>query len=361
MASPSPGNLGSVRTLINVDSTIHPSGEPVRADVLPSALAASFLGVKRETLYAYASRGLLTRVPLGEGHRHGYLRADVERLKARADARAGHGAVAAGALRWGEPVLDTAISAISQTGPAYRGYSAVALARAGVSFERAAELLWSGRLPASAPKWRALPTRAGEHRPEPRERAVRGGLQRLLLLVSRLAADQATTGGARAGRGRDGGAEVGGPPEEVRVARRVIARFAGAGVAGEVPVARALLATLGAHRTGRGPEEALGRALVLVADHELNASTFAARVAASAGASLLACLAAAMATVSGDRHGGQCDRVEALLSAASRAGASRSLRTLLRRAEVPPGFGHPLYPDGDPRAGPLLEAARSIS
>src|SRR5437763_1255884 len=64
-----------------------------------------------------------------------YALADLERLRARRDARAGHGAVAAGALRWGEPVLDSAITAITPHGPAYRGRLAVELAASDTPFE----------------------------------------------------------------------------------------------------------------------------------------------------------------------------------------------------------------------------------
>jgi citrate synthase len=104
---------------------------------------------------------------------------------------------------------------------------------------------------------------------------------------------------------------------------------------------------------------ALDAALVLSADHELNPSAFAARIAASAGADLHACITAAMATLSGSLHGGACDRVEALLDevgAPAKAAAAIS-RRLASHAPVP-GFGHPLYPAGDPRAKVLLELAR---
>src|SRR6185436_11890353 len=100
------------------------------------------LGIKTQTLYAYASRGLLRSVPAGEGRAHLYSRAHLLRLKARHDARAGHGPVAASALRWGEPVLETDISTIDERGPIYRGVPAVELARRGAAFEEAAELLW---------------------------------------------------------------------------------------------------------------------------------------------------------------------------------------------------------------------------
>jgi citrate synthase len=90
------------------------------------------------------------------------------------------------------------------------------------------------------------------------------------------------------------------------------------------------------------------RALVLSAEHELNASTFAARVAASTGADLYAVLGAGVATLSGPKHGGMTDRVEAMFHAGLPVPAAASL-----------GFGHPLYPRGDPRASSLIAAARA--
>ncbi len=120
-----------------------------------------------------------------------------------------------------------------------------------------------------------------------------------------------------------------------------------------------------ARALGRASSEAtraLDSALVLVADHELNASTFAARVAALTGADLFACIGAALATLSGPRHGAMAARVEALIDeAGSSGGAAVTLRGRLARGEDLPGFGHRLYLAGDPRAAPMLRLARAIA
>src|SRR5439155_21588512 len=109
-------------------------------------------------------------------------------------------------------------------------------------------------------------------------------------------------------------------------------------------------------RAGRAGVRALNRALVLSADHELNSSTFAGRVAASVGADVYACVAAALAAFSGPRHGGACDRIEALLAETGRPErAATAIEERRRRGELVPGFGHQLYPGGDPRTPPLLE------
>jgi citrate synthase len=99
-------------------------------------------------------------------------------------------------------------------------------------------------------------------------------------------------------------------------------------------------------------------ALVLCADHELNVSAFTARCAASAGASPYDVVAAAMATLKGYKHGGAAERVLALVADADSLKSARALLVnRLRRGEGLPGFGHPLYPAGDPRAALLLRLA----
>src|SRR5262245_44072317 len=114
------------------------------SELLSARQAAHRLGIRLPTLYAYVSRGLLRSVPGERKGRRLYFREDVERLHARHRAHAGHGAMAAGALRWGEPVLDSAITEIGLGGPRYRGRDAVALAESGVPFETVAEWLWAG-------------------------------------------------------------------------------------------------------------------------------------------------------------------------------------------------------------------------
>ena len=88
-----------------------PSGKPNVAghfsreaenEFLSARDAAALLGVKLPTVYAYTSRGLIQSVPGGKGRSRRYRRRDLERLCARRDARAGHGPVAAAALRQGE-------------------------------------------------------------------------------------------------------------------------------------------------------------------------------------------------------------------------------------------------------------------
>jgi citrate synthase len=316
---------------------------------LTSRQASERLGVKLTTLYAYASRGLITSSPGERSHARLYAKEDVERLRTRHDARSGHGPVAASALRFGEPVLETRISDVGPDGPRYRGQSALELCRAGVSFERVAELLWTGSLPDEAGPAARLSYEPARLWPL---FAGRAALPKMAFILAALALADRNRHAAR---------------DEAEFARaRALFHCLAHAASTRVPrrpaasrVAGTLLAAL------RVPPKnnlinAVDRALVLCAEHELNASTFAARVAASAGADLYACLGAAVNTLSGSAHGGMCDRVEALIaSTGTRSRAARTVNEWLTRGETLPGFGHPLYPKGDPRATVLLELAEA--
>ena len=316
---------------------------------LSSREASERLGVKLATLYAYASRGLITSLPGKRAHARLYSKDDVERLRKRHDARSGHGAVAAGALRFGEPVLETSISDVCPDGPRYRGQPAVELCRAGVSFERVAELLWTGALPDAAGPSARLSYDPARLWPLFADRA---SLPKMALMLAALALTDrhrhAASDAAEFARARAlfhclaqaASARAPRRPVAPRVAGTLLAAF-------RVPQKPALISNV-------------DRALVLCAEHELNASAFAARVAASAGADLYACLGAAVNTLSGSAHGGMCDRVEALIASIASAGrAARTVHEWLTRGEQLPGFGHPLYPAGDPRANLLLELAKA--
>lgn len=335
--------------------------------------AAALLGVKRQTLYAYASRGLLRSVPSGDGRAHLYARPDLLRLKARSDARSGHGPVAASALRWGDPVLETAVSTIDARGPIYRGVPAVTLVDEGVGFERAAAILWGEA------EHREAPGRAGKGGEvkggEARWTAPSAGVPvaRLASLLPEGAMPLTVLQvGVPAIAARDGSRFLVAGVNETALARSLIVRMAALlclpdrrerfhVALGEASVARAVLTAFGVRPT-RAAVRAVDAALVLSADHELNPSTFAVRIAASAGADLYACVGAGLGVLSGPEHGGACDRVEALVAevrSAARAGEVVAQRA--RRGEPIPGFGHTLYPEGDPRAVALLSVAEEAA
>jgi len=99
--------------------------------------------------------------------------------------------------------------------------------------------------------------------------------------------------------------------------------------------------------------------LVLLADHEFNASAFAARVVASTGANLYGATMAGLAALNGPRHGGATRRVAAMFDdLKGTTDLDADLGRMLRARVYIPGFGHPLYPDGDVRAATLFALLR---
>ncbi|MCB9744046.1 MAG: helix-turn-helix domain-containing protein [Alphaproteobacteria bacterium] len=306
-----------------------------------AAQAAAQLGVKRATLYSYVSRGLLTAVPGEDGRSRRYIAEEVEALRRRAEAGRGHGAVAEGAMGWGQPVVDTRICEISAEGPRYRDRPLEALLDRG--FEATCDLLWAEPLPSRA-AWREVSL--------PREALEGRGARSHTALIGLLA----TLG--------EGAGPLANSSEERVLARSLLTSLIVARAEGPKAVRAARNAfTLGdalAQVLGvPAAAEALDHALILCAEHELNASSFAARVAASTGAGLHACLIAALATHSGPRHGGASAEVEALVEACARAGAEAGLQRWRETRGPLPGCGHRLYPDGDPRFPLLMDAARA--
>ncbi|MBX7079966.1 MAG: MerR family transcriptional regulator [Nannocystaceae bacterium] len=320
--------------------------------LLDARTAAARLGVDVRTLYAYAARGLVRSRPGPHGRRHLYDPDDIDRLLVRKRARAGHGAVAAAALRFGEPVLDSAITALGEGDIRYRGHALSRLVADGVGFERVAELLWSGALPARVQPWTALPL------PWSRLRAV---LQAPGAAIPRLAWVASWIGLAHGAALED---------DAIAGARALVATLAMALAWPPVPsrgrgstptVAERCAWALGCAEHPR-KRAAIELALVVSADHELNASAFGVRVAASTGADLAASVAAGLHVMSGPRHGAASRLLEQLLE---RAGAPSRVPALvrerLRLGERIPGFGHPIYPAGDPRVPPLLACARAMA
>ena len=334
-----------------------------RADYLTRVQALEILQVKPQTLYCYVSRGYIRKVPQPDGRSSFYLRDDVDKLKAKSAARAGHGAAAAAAMRWGEPVIQTSITDITPDGPRYRTRPVLDLARAGSSFETVAEYLWTGNWLDELDRWRVVPLPVSLNNLFAASAKLHAD-PHVLQLLALVAAWLGIAEGDRAERVHGGGTPV-------ASARRLIRAMTGAfGILGrrraysplvaDESIAEGLARALGAE-----PSVApfLDRALVLVADHELNPATFAARVAASGGADLHACIGAALDTHYGSLIGRGCDRIEQLLGPAAQlcepAAVVRRVRNMLDTQRKLPGFNHVLYPHGDARASYLIELARN--
>jgi citrate synthase len=309
---------------------------------LSSSDAARSLGVRRSTLYAYVSRGLLrSQVMPGGSRARGYSREDVERLRRRTEAHRHPDQAAERALQWGLPVLESSIALIDGQRLYYRGHDAVMLARSR-SLEDVASLVWTGRFEGAVPAGRVdLPARAF---------AAGDGLSFVARAQSALA--RASSRDPLAFDLRPASAAIVG----WRILDVLTQAAAGSGAHAST-IDETLARAWGLSRRGG---DLLRSALILCADHELNVSAFTARCVASAGSSLYAVVIAALAALEGTKHGGASARVEAMLQTSRRArDLPGSLAGRLRRGEPIEGFGHPLYRHGDPRAAALLDLLRA--
>jgi citrate synthase len=316
---------------------------------LTAAEAARRLGVKPATLYAYVSRGLLHRDKAADGRGSLFDPDEVERLARRGRPRRPAGVA--------DITVESAITQITGGQLRYRGLDARHLA-ATRSFEDVAELLWSG-VPQAAP-WQATPAALAVGRAA--QAVLPAGtlpLERIQVIVPAMA----TTDPLRLHLD---------PPAVHAAARSIIAGLvdclppAPAAAASQPdnpdpdhPIVNRLWSRLSATRPSPALLRALSAALVLLADHELAASTLAARTAASVRADPYAVVQTGLAAVSGTLHGGASLGVETMLAAASGPGdGPRVVGELLRRGEHVVGFGHFAYPAGDPRAVLLLDLIR---
>ena len=298
--------------------------------------AAAELNVSRATLYAYVSRGQIRSEASGNSRSRLYRADDVRALRARKGPGRDPESIAGDALNFGLPVLDSSLTLITDGRLYYRGRDAARLARA-ASLETVAGLLWD----------------AGKADPfaenPPPDVAVPDGLDGMVRCQAMLPwaaeADARAYNLEAAGVARTG----------ARILRLLAAGVAGT-PAGDAPIHGVLGDAWGVDAAGA---DLLRAALVLCADHELNASTFTVRCVASTRATPYAAVLAGLAALQGPRHGGITGRVAALFNEFEAAGnVEAAVAERLSRGDSLPGFGHPLYPAGDIRAQTLLAMLR---
>ena len=300
--------------------------------------AAAALGISRATLYAYVSRGMIYSEPAGEGSRtHRYDAGDVRRLQRRQAQRQNPAVAAEQALHFGAPVLASALTFIEDGHLYYRGKDVLVLAQE-ATVEAVIALLWTGSLePPLGPATIEARSLA---------KAIDAGLPAITRFQAALPLAAATDLEAYDLR----------PSAVLETGRRImgllVALATGTG-SNTGPLVTRL--RQGWSLSARA-DPLLRATLILCADHELNVSAFTARCVASAGASPYQVVAAGLAALEGQHHGGYTRRVAALWREVESPEAARSrLAGRLRRGEAIPGFGHKLYPEGDPRANLLLE------
>jgi citrate synthase len=314
--------------LINMQN----SPEPLYLD---ARQAAAELSVTLATLYAYVSRGLIRSEPEEGARSRRYRADDVRALKNR---RAPPGESRNDAE---SSVLDSSISTLTEDGLIYRGVSAVVLSRT-ATLEQTATLLWDAtdadpfgakNLPAISPAMQAIFEATRTVSP----------LDRVIAVLA-----PAAEADPRAyNRGANGRTLTGG-----RILRLVAAAIAGVKPSAE-PIHRQI-ARAWAPAAPKA-EDFIRRALVLLAEHELNASTYAVRVAASTGISLYDAVIAGLAALKGPLHGGAGLSAARFVEAVAEGDPAAQIRDRVVLGERIPGFGHVVYKGGDPRAVELLQ------
>jgi len=252
--------------------------------------------------------------------------------------------VAARSLDWGLPVLESAIALIDGQRLYYRGHDAVALAGER-TFEEVASLVWTGGF-GGVPK-----------RPRgsfPSAPSAKLAPPATLPFISRAQCALAAAAAA------DPSAFDTRPEAVVRCGDRILRELVQAATLRPPADDPPDVALARAWRLAPPAADLVRRVLILCADHELNVSSFTARCAASAGASPYGAVIAALAALEGPKHGGASARAEAMLQGLRRERSLRlALAARLQRGERIDGFGHPLYPEGDPRATALFEWLRA--
>ena len=300
--------------------------------------AAAELGISLASLYAYVSRDLIRSEPVPGSRARRYRAEDVRLLKKRR-VSAENPALST-SLSFGLPVMDSAITLIADGQLHYRGSDATALARTS-SLEQVAALLWGAREQPFTRDAVLAPSEPLQKMAESLARSPR--IERCLALLPLAALEDAAVYNMT-----DQGLAATG-------AR--LMRFVGAVISGAEPSDKPLHEVLTRALTqGEKPASELIRAaLVLCADHELNASAFTVRCVAGTGATLYAAVQAGICAAQGPRHGGLSGRVESLLlDMANRQDVEDAVLQRLKDNDPAPGFGHPLYPEGDPRAKALI-------
>lgn len=309
--------------------------------------AAALLGVSLASLYSYVSRGLLRSYEVTGQRQHFYARDQVLHLAARRrDARHG-GYRAESAIHWGAPLLETTISQIERGQLFYRGHDAIRLSDT-LTIEEVAFLLWNcdqedldldrgvrvsaamatvlGALPSSTEAWRRLMTL-------------------MPLIAMRTEAKSATTL----------------TPKGQHIC---LLRLMSAVVLNTAYSRRPIHLQIAKAWKVKPKEQSLIRMiLVLLAEHELNASSFVVRCVASTGASCVDAITAGLGALSGPRHGGGSAAVRELLLSIEQSPRlqDKKIAEFMSKNVDLLGFGHPLYADGDPRARKLFEALAEIS
>jgi citrate synthase len=325
---------------INIDSVNQFDDDDTMSTLIRSAEAARLLGVTQATLYAYVSRGRVSRQTAADGRASLFSLDEIEEL-ARTSRRAPLAPT---------PTIDVQITSrvttLSEEGVRYRGRMLAELVE-GHHYEDVAELIWSSVEPPSEPAawptvWPAADVADLERCATVRRLGDISVPQRMAIATSILSAahphDSAGTAGRRLLLVTP--TMLGSTRADGRYAERIVSIW--------MP---------------RPPPEvvrAVDVAMMCLADHELATSTLAVRIAASVRTSPYGALAAGLAVVEGALHGSAAPTAHRFIDECASDGTRTVVRRYREEHRPIPGFGHKVYRSVDPRCELLLTAVRAI-
>lgn len=302
--------------------------------------ASARLGIKRATLYAYVSRGLLQRHMAMDGRTSLFDSDEVDAFRSDRRRRT------EGEL---DTVITTSLTRVRDGDLSIRGTNLIELVDADADYESIVDLLWSG----GSASW---------HRPGVADAAVERAQAALPTDASRLERLRVTTVVVSA----TDPLRLDLTPSSVRSAGTALIR---AMVVGLPLVGRDLRGSrladrlwprLTPRRASVQRRSALNAALALLADHGLAASTFGVRVAASVRADPYSVVATGLGIVGGSLHGAASGAVHELLDQADRSGnVGQAVGEAHRHYGRNPGFGHTIYRTEDPRYHALMARVSS--
>ncbi|MBX8491810.1 citrate synthase [Pseudomonas cichorii] len=299
-----------------------------------SSEALSLLNVRAQTLYANVSRGKIrTKRDPEDTRKRLYHAGDVARLGSRRRGQRRIEDMMAEVTGWGHPIMVTSISTVHKGVLLYRDRNAVELSRSW-SLEQVASLLWqTSEFCLDKPRF--------------------GSAERVFYSVCPVEKAMQTVAAKM---------HIESPTHErssedlMTDAHALLSRIIFTAFGDSSSHTLGTISEIASrYWTRPAAEPVLRQALCLLADHELNASTFATRVVISTGASLCSGILAGLAALNGPLHGRVGLTINALIKEAKSSGAELTVRKWLAEKQSIPAFGHPLYPEGDVRAKALLQ------
>ena len=299
--------------------------------------ATRILGITPSTLYAYVSRGFIRSIAdRNNKKKRRYMLEDLEKLLLRKKTEQSTHTISQNTLQWGSPILESKISLIDNGKLYYRGFNVLELVTKN-TFEEVVSLIWTGSLDTLHEQFSISANQKNFIS------QITYSLQDIQLFLLKLEAED-----MHAYNLEQKSIEKIGITILQSLVSALTNDFSSITIAKKIS---------NYYCKGiKNAEELISTALILIADHELNASSFTGRIVASTGATLYQVIIAGLSALSGFRHGGSIFKLDLMVNELQiDLQYEKNVKKRLKRGDSIIGFGHNLYPEGDIRAKILLD------